>query len=138
MDNEELVRLLYVDGLQEAESYKTQLEDRDIPVELCEEVQNQDHLSEIAIMVPADLIEDAEYAIQELSDLNDELLHEYATFDELDAEDTDDDEFSDLSPLDNNAMKLEELSELDELDKEEEEEIESGNDDITFEVDFDD
>ena len=129
---EEFVRLMFARNAREAEHYKTVLEDHDIPVEIKKDIDEEDaeQSAGIEILVPGDLVEDAEHIIELEAALGEEIEHNFVNFNDDEEEEDDFDTYGDMETEDpDREIDLEELDEVDDDGDEEDEDDEEEDED---------
>ena len=82
MSEEEFVPLMSVRNITEAEHCKTVLEDHEIPVEIEKDpdLTESDYCSKPTILVPSDLLEEAQHVIERQAALDEELEQNFTNF----------------------------------------------------------
>lgn len=122
MSLEDFVYLFYAQNTDDAQYYKTMLEDYDIVVENDDDVQDtQDNdTSGIVILVASDQLEEAEHIIEQQEALDNELEHSFANLsgDEKDDKGNDYDNYDDFN-IENPDRNVD-LDEFDDPDEDEE------------------
>ncbi len=114
-DASDFIPVFFAKNIEEAEFYKTLLEDHDIRAIIDEDgtmVDIEESGGDIGVLVPSDQLEEAELILEQRSNLDDDFDEELEDFDE------EEDEFDDFSKIDPDEEVSEDF-EVDDLEDEE-------------------